>query len=214
MHDPFKITQPTCISFSGGRTSAYMLWRVLQANGGLPADTVVCFANTGKEVEATLRFVRDCAAHWQVPIHWLEYLSIEPGFTLLDFDRASRREGTAVAALRRWHHLQRQVRRGGGQHQIVRAVQDACEDAFLRVEEFAEVVAAQLGARQLPPVVKRVGIRVAADGIGQQLHAAIGTALSLLGEEVHALVLGEDDAALVGNGLGQHGAQVGAFESQ
>jgi len=25
MHDPFKITQPTCISFSGGRTSAYML---------------------------------------------------------------------------------------------------------------------------------------------------------------------------------------------
>src|SRR3546814_10444693 len=63
MHDPFKITQPTCISFSGGRTSAYMLWRVLQTNGGLPADTVVCFANTGKEVEATLRFVRDCAEH-------------------------------------------------------------------------------------------------------------------------------------------------------
>ena len=63
MHDPFKITQPTCISFSGGRTSAYMLWRVLQANSELPTDTVVCFANTGKEVEATLRFVPDCAEH-------------------------------------------------------------------------------------------------------------------------------------------------------
>ena len=91
---------------------------------------------------------------------------------------------------------------------------DACEDVFLRVEEFAEVVAAQLDARQFPPVIERVGIRVAADGIGQQLHAAIGATLPALCEEVHALVLGEDDAALVGNGLGQHGAQVGAFESQ
>jgi len=45
-------------------------------------------------------------------------------------------------------------------------------------------------------------------------YAAIGAALPALGEEVHTLVLGESDAALVGNGLGQHGAQVGAFESQ
>lgn len=78
MRAPFKIDHPTCISFSGGRTSAYMLWRVLQANGGLPADTLVCFANSGKEVEAPLRFVRECAERWQVPVHWLEYRSTEP----------------------------------------------------------------------------------------------------------------------------------------
>jgi len=32
--NPYKITEPTCISFSGGRTSAYMLHKVLEAGGG------------------------------------------------------------------------------------------------------------------------------------------------------------------------------------
>lgn len=72
--DPFRITGPAVISFSGGRTSGYMLHRILQAHGGtLPADVVVCFANTGREMPATLDFVRDCGAAWSVPIKWLEY---------------------------------------------------------------------------------------------------------------------------------------------
>ena len=37
------------------------------------------------------------------------------------------RARAAVAALCRGNHLQRQMRGGGGQHQVVRAVQDACE---------------------------------------------------------------------------------------
>lgn len=92
MTDPFKIDGPTCISFSGGRTSAYLLWRVLQSNGGLPDEAVVCFANTGKEEEATLQFVHDCAVHWGVPIVWLEYLSkrSEPLFAEVTFETASR----------------------------------------------------------------------------------------------------------------------------
>lgn len=88
--DPFKIDGPTTISFSGGRTSGYMLWRVLQANGGLPAEALVCFANTGKEDEATLAFVQECSERWAVPITWLEYQFEEPRFRVVDFDTASR----------------------------------------------------------------------------------------------------------------------------
>lgn len=71
---PFKIDGPARISFSGGRTSAYMLWRILEAHGGtLPPDVVVAFANTGKEREETLRFVHECGTRWNVNIHWLEW---------------------------------------------------------------------------------------------------------------------------------------------
>ena len=89
MNDPFKINGPTCISFSGGRTSAYMLWRVLQSNGGLPDEAKVCFANTGKEEEATLRFVDRCSKEWGVPITWVEY-RVGPAFEVVTFESASR----------------------------------------------------------------------------------------------------------------------------
>lgn len=90
MRDPFVIDEPTVISFSGGRTSAYMLWRVLQSNNGLPDEAIVCFANTGKEEEATLEFVRDCSVNWNVPIHWIEYRAEDPKFAEVTFETASR----------------------------------------------------------------------------------------------------------------------------
>jgi 3'-phosphoadenosine 5'-phosphosulfate sulfotransferase (PAPS reductase)/FAD synthetase len=111
MRDPFKIDSPTCISFSGGRTSAYMLWRVLQSNGGLPAEAVVCFANTGKEDEATLRFVRDCGEQWGVPITWLEYQREELGYKVVSFDTASRNGEPFEALLARKQYLPSPVMR-------------------------------------------------------------------------------------------------------
>ena len=111
MRDPFKINSPTCISFSGGRTSAYMLWRVLQSNGGLPAEAVVCFANTGKEDEATLRFVRDCGEQWGVPITWLEYQREELGYKVVSFDTASRNGEPFEALLARKQYLPSPVMR-------------------------------------------------------------------------------------------------------
>ena len=99
MHrDPFKIDGPTCVSFSGGRSSAYMLWRVLQSNGGeLPTGCVAVFANTGKEDEGTLEFVRDCANYWDIDIQWIEYC-VDNKFKKTDFAHASRK-GEPFAAL-------------------------------------------------------------------------------------------------------------------
>jgi 3'-phosphoadenosine 5'-phosphosulfate sulfotransferase (PAPS reductase)/FAD synthetase len=91
--NPFEINEPTCISFSGGRTSAYMLWRILEANDmKLPSDAVVCFANTGKEEEATLEFVNECSIRWNVPISWLEYMEVdgEHSFKVVNYQTASR----------------------------------------------------------------------------------------------------------------------------
>ena len=92
--NPFLINEPTCISFSGGRTSAYMLYRILEAHDmSLPEDAIVCFANTGKEEEATLKFVHDCSVNWNVPIVWLEFqAAVEPKdrFKVVDYETASR----------------------------------------------------------------------------------------------------------------------------
>lgn len=82
---------PTCLSISGGRTSGYMLWRVLQANRGLPDGTYAIFANTGKEEPATLDFVRDFGLYWRVPVIWLEFVSrAADGFKEVDYASASR----------------------------------------------------------------------------------------------------------------------------
>lgn len=95
--NPYLITGPALISFSGGRTSAYMLRQILDAHGGtLPDDVHVCFANTGKEREETLRFVHDCATQWDVRVRWLEFrsrkvsLPIEQRFEEAGFNSASR----------------------------------------------------------------------------------------------------------------------------
>jgi len=97
--DPFLIRGPALISFSGGRTSAYMLWRILQACGGLlPDDVHVCFANTGKEREETLRFVHECASRWSVRVRWLEWRVSDSGFEEVGFNSASR-QGEPFSAL-------------------------------------------------------------------------------------------------------------------
>ncbi len=70
MSNPFQIDGPAVISFSGGRTSAYMLRRILDE--GLRPDVVVVFADTGKERKETYAFIRECASRWGIYIRWVE----------------------------------------------------------------------------------------------------------------------------------------------
>ncbi|MGA0233875.1 MAG: Nin-like protein, partial [Saprospiraceae bacterium] len=89
----FKLNHAAVISFSGGRTSGYMLKQFIEANDGLPNDCLVTFANTGKEEEATLEFVDRCSKEWEVPIIWLEYQWAEKTkdrFKVVDFQTAAR----------------------------------------------------------------------------------------------------------------------------
>ena len=93
MKDPYFIEGPAVISFSGGRTSGYMLRQILKSHGGkLPDDVFVIFADTGKERPETLEFVRECSKRWGVEVHWVE----RPGkFEKLIEDRSYLPNGVA-----------------------------------------------------------------------------------------------------------------------
>jgi 3'-phosphoadenosine 5'-phosphosulfate sulfotransferase (PAPS reductase)/FAD synthetase len=111
MSNPYLITGPALISFSGGRTSAYMLKMILDAHGGtLPADVHVCFANTGKEREETLRFVHECESRWSVPVAWVQRID-KQNFELVGYNSAARSGEPFTALLREKQYLPNGVTR-------------------------------------------------------------------------------------------------------
>ena len=96
----YRVPRPAVISFSGGRTSAYMLRRVIDAYGGrLPSDIAVVFANTGMERTETLDFVDTCARAWSFTVHWVEYLWDAPNRTRIVDHATASRNGEPYAAL-------------------------------------------------------------------------------------------------------------------
>lgn len=61
------------VSFSGGRTSAYMLYWIFNIwDKREEFEIIVVFANTGKETSGTLVFVNKCSWMWGIPIIWVE----------------------------------------------------------------------------------------------------------------------------------------------
>lgn len=103
------------LAISGGRTSAYMLRQILDANGGLPDRAIACFQNTGREMPQTLDFVQEIGQRWQVPIVWLEYRSGDfgcaPTFAVVDHASASRNGEPFEALIRKRKFLPNQQSR-------------------------------------------------------------------------------------------------------
>ena len=100
VRNPYRVPRPAVISFSGGRTSGFLLKHVIDAYGGqLPDGVFVVFANTAMERPQTLDFVDTCAAAWSTTVHWVEYDWNAPHRTrVVDFATASR-NGEPYAAL-------------------------------------------------------------------------------------------------------------------
>jgi 3'-phosphoadenosine 5'-phosphosulfate sulfotransferase (PAPS reductase)/FAD synthetase len=100
MSSPYRITGPALLSFSGGRTSGYMLKHILDAfDGVLPDDIQVAFANTGREMPETLDFVQECSERWGVYIQWLEFDLDSPNRTKLVNHNSASRNGEPFAAV-------------------------------------------------------------------------------------------------------------------
>lgn len=85
------------ISFSGGRTSAYMTRLLLQQRDQWK-DVIVLFANTGQEDERTLEFVHNCDTFFDFNTVWLEALvtpekGVGTSYQKVNYSTASR-DGT------------------------------------------------------------------------------------------------------------------------
>ena len=135
--NPYFTKGATCLSFSGGRTSAYMLYKTLEAHDGvLPEETVVAFANTGMEHPATLDFVRDCGEQWGVDIVWLEATTRIGGdgenrYKVGSYDTASR-NGEPFAELIRVRGLPNPVARFCTADLKIRRINDYLIDQGLK----------------------------------------------------------------------------------
>jgi len=90
-----KKQKPIVVSFSGGKTSAYMAKSLLDIYG----DRVhFVFSNTGAEHQKTLDFIKRCQDNWNMNIIWIEAKVNHSGrgrgygtaYTIVDYESASR----------------------------------------------------------------------------------------------------------------------------
>lgn len=83
------------VSFSGGRTSAYMSQLLMNAPVYRDNPKTFIFANTGKENEETLEFVHECDRRWGLNVVWVEAvihqeMGVGTTYKVVDYKTASR----------------------------------------------------------------------------------------------------------------------------
>ena len=82
------------VSFSGGRTSAFMCWWLLNNKSDI-YNFIFVFANTSQEHEKTLEFVDKCDNYFNLNLVWIESKVHHDekkscGHTIVDFETANR----------------------------------------------------------------------------------------------------------------------------
>lgn len=112
------------LSFSGGRTSAYMTHHLLQTEEY--KDAVVIFCNTGKEEEETLRFVDNCNELWGGRVIWLEYIAEKPLYKVINYQTASRKGEPFEALIRKRKYLPNRVARFCTQELKIKTMKRYC----------------------------------------------------------------------------------------
>jgi len=128
------------ISFSGGRTSGYMLRRILDV--GLQPDVHVLFTNTGKERPETLEFIHEITQRWDVDVRWLEWQREAPGYRVVAFDTAAR-QGEPFEQLITWKSETREAN-GRGYGLLPTPAMRFCTQ-HLKIETSKRFIREQLG---------------------------------------------------------------------
>lgn len=101
--NPYRIVGPARLSISGGRTSAYLLYHLMEAcDDRLPPDVVPIFANTGEEHEDTLAFVAELGVRYGIRIRWVEFTAEPPHWREVAGLGEASRNGEPYDALVQW----------------------------------------------------------------------------------------------------------------
>lgn len=115
------------ISFSGGRTSAYMVVKYYEGH----ENEVVIFANTGKERPETLDFIHavDQYLGGNVVV-WIEYARNEFGYVITDYEKASRHGEPFSELITKKNYVPNRVARFCTQELKIRPMKKFCQQVL------------------------------------------------------------------------------------